>query len=57
MHEVELNKAQIEHKEPILVVFFILQFEKLLLLELHSFFTKICDVNKLEELQMDTDSP
>ena len=57
LYEVELAKAQIEHKEPILVVFFILHYAKFRMLELYyNFFTKICDVNKLEELEMDTDS-
>ena len=57
LYEVELAKAQIEHKEPINVGFFILQNAKLRLLELYyNVFTGICDVNKFEELEMDTDS-
>ena len=57
LYEVELAKAQIEHKEPIIVGFFNLQYEKLRILELYyNFFTRFCDVNKLEELEMDTDS-
>ena len=57
VHEVELAKAQIEHKKPIIVRFFILQCAKLRKLELHyNVFTKLCDVNKFEELEMDTDS-
>ena len=57
LYEVELAKAQIEHKEPIIVGFFILQYAKLRMLELYyNFFTKFCDVNKFEELEMDTDS-
>ena len=56
-YEVELAKAQIEHKEPIIVGFFILQYAKLRMLELYyNFFTRFCDVNKFEELEMDTDS-
>ena len=56
LFEVELAKAQIEHKEPIIVGFFILQYAKLRMLELyHNFFTRFCDVNKFEELEMDTD--
>ena len=55
--EVELPKAQIEHKEPIIVGFFILQYAKLRMLELyHNFFTKFCNVNMFEELETDTDS-
>ena len=57
MYEIELAKAQIEHKEPIIVVFFILQYAKLRMLELYyNVFTRFCDVNKFEELEMDTDS-
>ena len=57
LYEVELAKAQIEHKEPIIVGFFILQYAKLRRLELYyNFFTRFCDVNKFEELEMNTDS-
>ena len=57
LYEVELAKADIEHKEPILVGFFILQHAKLQMLDLYyNFFTRFCDVNKFEELEMDTDS-
>ena len=51
LYEVELAKAQIEHKEPIIFGFFILQYAKLRMLELYyNFFTRFCDVNKFEEL-------
>ena len=57
MYEVELAKAEIEHREPIIVGFFILQYAKLRMLELYyNFFERFCDVNKFEELEMDTDS-
>ena len=57
LYEVELAKAQIEHREPSIVGFFILQYAKLRMLELYyNFFTRFCDVNKFEELAMDTDS-
>ena len=57
LYEVELAKAEIEHKKLIIVEFFILQYAKLRLLELYyNFFTKLCDVTKFEELEMDTDS-
>ena len=57
LYEVELAKAQIEHKESIIVGFFILQYAKLRMLELYyNFFTRFCDLNKFEELEMDTDS-
>ena len=57
LYEVELAKAQIEHKEPINVGFFILQYAKLRMMELHhNFLTNFCDVTKFEELEMETDS-
>ena len=57
LYEVELAKAQIEHKEPIIVGFVILQYAKLRMLELYyNFSKKLRDVNKFEELEMDTDS-
>ena len=57
LYEVELAKAQIEHKEPIIVWFFILQYAKLRMLEqYYNFVTRFCDVNKFEEFEMDTDS-
>ena len=57
LYEIELLKSTIEHKEPIIVGFFILQYAKLRMLEFTTiFFDKFCDVNKFEELEMDTDS-
>ena len=57
LYEVELAKAQIEHKEPIIDGFFILQNAKLRMLELyHNFFTRFCAVNKFGKLETDTDS-
>ena len=57
LYEVELAKAQIEHKEPIIVGCFILQYAKLRMLELYyNFCTRFCAVNKFEKLEMDTDS-
>ena len=56
LYEVELLKSTIEHREPIIIGFFILQYAKLRMLELYyNFFDKFCDVNKFEELEMDTD--
>ena len=56
---MKLVKSTIKHREPIVyttVDFFILQYAKLRMLELYyNFFDKICDVNKFEELEMDTD--
>ena len=57
LYEVERAKAQIEHKEPIIDGCSIPQYAKLRMLELYyKFFTRFCDVNKFEELEMDTDS-
>ena len=57
LYEIELAKAEIEHKKPIIVGFFILQYAKLRMLELYyNFITRFRDVNKFEELEMDTDS-
>ena len=57
MYEVELVKSETEHREPIIVGFFFLQYAKLRMLELHyNFFKKFCDTEKHEELEVDTDS-
>ena len=57
LYEVELAKAEIERREPIIVGFFKLQYAKLRKLEIYyNFFERLCDVNILEELQMDIDS-
>ena len=48
LYEVELLKSTIEHREPIIVGFFILQYAKLRKLELYySFFHKFYDVKKI----------
>ena len=57
LYEVELVMSEIEHREPIIVGFFILQYAKFRMLELYyNFFKKFCDTEKYEELEMDTDS-
>ena len=57
LYEVELVMPEIEHREPIIVGFFILQYVKRRMLELYyKFFKKFCDIDKYEELEMDTDS-
>ena len=57
LYEVELANAEIEHKEPNIVGFVLFQYAKLRMLELHyNFFERFCDVNKFEELEMDTNS-
>ena len=51
LYEVELAKAQVEHKEPINVGFFILQYAKLRMLELYyNFFTRCCDVKQVRRV-------
>ena len=58
LYEVELVKSEIEHREPIIVGFFILQYAELRMLELYyNFFKKFCDTENYEELEMDTYSP
>ena len=57
LHEVELAKAEVERREPIIVGFFILQHAKPRMRELHYiFFGRFCDVNKFKVLEMNTDS-
>ena len=57
LYDIELVKSEIEHREPIIVGFFILQYTKLRLLELYyNLFKNFCDTEKYEELKMDTDS-
>ena len=56
LYEVESAKAEIEHREPIIVGFFILQYAKPRMLKFYyNFFERFCDVNKFGELEMDTD--
>ena len=55
LYEVELVKSEIEHREPIIVGFFILQYDKLRMLDLYYNFLKtFCDTEKYEELETDT---
>ena len=55
LYEVEIAKAQIEHKEPFIIAFINVQYVKLRMLKLyHKILTKFCDVNRFEELEMDT---
>ena len=57
LYEVELLKSIIEHREPIVVGFFILQYPKLRILELYyNFFDKFSDIIKIEEMDLDTDA-
>ena len=55
LYEVELAKAPIEDKEPIIVGFLTFQCAKLRTWELYyKIFTRFCDVNKFEDLEMVT---
>ena len=58
LYELNLAKTKIRNKEPIIVVFFVLQYAKLRLLELYYYnlFTNFCNVNKFNDLGMCTDS-
>ena len=50
LQEVELAKSKIEHHEPMIVGFLILQYAKLSTLQLYfNFCDIICDLDKLEE--------
>ena len=56
LYEFEFAKTQVEHKEPIIVGLLVLQSSKLRVLELYNILlNKLCDLNKFEELVMDTD--
>ena len=55
LYEIELVKPEIEHREKTIVRFFILNYVKQRMWELHyNFFIKSCDADKYEELEMDT---
>ena len=55
IHEVELVKLEIEHREPIIVGFFTLPYAKQRMLELYyNFFKNFCDTDKYKELEMGT---
>ena len=55
LYEVELVKSEIEHREPIIVGFFILQYVKLRMLELYyNFLKKFCNTEKYGKLETDT---
>ena len=57
LYEVELAKRENEHREPIIVGFFIAQYAEQKIFEFfYNFFKKFCDADKYEELEMDTDS-
>ena len=57
LYQVELVKSEFEHREPIIVGFFILQYAKLRMVKLnYNLFKKFCDTDKYEELEMDTDT-
>ena len=57
LFEAELAKAQIEHKETTNIEFFIVQYANLGKLEIsYNVSTNFCDMNKLKELEMDTDA-
>ena len=56
LYEIEIVKPEIEHREPIIVGFYILQHAKQKKLELYyTFFQTFCDADKYEEHEMDAD--
>ena len=55
LYEVQLAKTEIEHKGPIIVGFFVLQYSKLRMLELHYYsFRETCVTDKNEEMEIVT---
>ena len=55
--EVEMVKSEVEHRQPIIVGLFILQYGKLTLLQLfYNYFQLFCDPQKYELIEMDTES-
>ena len=55
-YELELVKSTKEHREPMIVGYFIQQYAMLRKLGLYyNIFDKLCDVNKFEELEKNTD--
>ena len=57
LYEIQSVMADIEHKEPILVGFFIEEFAKLRMFDLYyNFFRYFFDFNSFAKLEMDTDS-
>ena len=57
LYEVQLANAEGQHEEPVFVEFFSLQIAKLRILELcNNFSDKVCKINKLKEMGLDTDS-
>ena len=57
LYEVELAKSEMQHREPINVGFFILQYAKFRMLELYyNLFTNNFDTHKYAEMEMDIHS-
>ena len=55
--QVEMSKTRIQHKEPIIVWFFILLYAKVTMWQLKNIFlSSFCDTNKYEMIEMDTES-
>jgi hypothetical protein len=57
VYEVTSVKGKVDHKEPIVLGLFILQYAKMRMLELvYNFFVKFCDRDLYQFIEMDTDS-
>ena len=56
LNEIESVKADVEHKEPIIVGFFILQYAKVRMLQMYYNCFPICDLKSFEEIELETDS-
>ena len=56
-YEVTSSRPIVEHREPIVLGFFVLQYSKMRMLELvYNFFVRFCDRNLYQFIEMDTDS-
>ena len=55
LYKINLVKSKIEHREPLIVEFFILHYAKLRMFY-YNCFNKFCNEDSIEELELDTDS-
>ena len=56
IYEVEMFDSEVNHKERLIVAFFILQYAKLTILHVLYFFQLFCDSQKYDVIEMDKDS-
>ena len=57
IYVVDMSKTGIERREPIIVGFFVLLYAKITMLQVkYNFLSSVCDPNKYELIELDTDS-